>query len=124
MFRKSFVLCRRLQQRGLATRAHMPGSDPLDILRKECVARQLCDEQGFRLPGVHWVCAIATMSAKEVGQFNWYVVVVLSLHPLNHSILLLLLFRALLLPNYALSQFNEFHPLVLILLAKRVNFLR
>jgi hypothetical protein len=35
------------------------GSDPLDVLRKECLARQLCDEEGCRLPGVHWVLNVA-----------------------------------------------------------------
>lgn len=36
-----------------------PGSDPLDILMKECLARNLCDVQGGRMPGVHWVFSIA-----------------------------------------------------------------
>ena len=35
------------------------GTDPLEILLKECVARNLCDADGNRLPDVHWVCAIA-----------------------------------------------------------------
>jgi hypothetical protein len=36
-----------------------PGSDPLNLLQKECMGRNLCDEQGNRLPGVHWVFAFA-----------------------------------------------------------------
>ena len=36
-----------------------PGSDPLDVIRKECMARNLCDEHGYRRPGVHWVISIA-----------------------------------------------------------------
>jgi hypothetical protein len=36
-----------------------PGSDPLDVIRKECLARNLCDETGYRRPGVHWVFSVA-----------------------------------------------------------------
>ena len=36
-----------------------PGRDPLDVIRKECLARNLCDEHGYRRPGVHWVFSIA-----------------------------------------------------------------
>jgi hypothetical protein len=36
-----------------------PGGDPLDLIRKECVARNLCDEYGYRRPGVHWVFSVA-----------------------------------------------------------------
>jgi hypothetical protein len=45
-----------------------PGSDPLDVWKKECVARKLCDEDGGRVPGSHWtVCiAIATDHAIKV----------------------------------------------------------
>jgi hypothetical protein len=36
-----------------------PGSDPLDILKKECISRCLCDEEGYRIPGKHWVFSVA-----------------------------------------------------------------
>jgi hypothetical protein len=36
-----------------------PGNDPLVVLRNECFERNLCDDFGFRLPGVHWVFHIA-----------------------------------------------------------------
>ena len=36
-----------------------PGMDPLEVIRKECLARNLCDEHGYRRPGVHWVFSIA-----------------------------------------------------------------
>lgn len=36
-----------------------PGSNPLDILKKECIDRRLCDEEGCRLPRVHWVFSVA-----------------------------------------------------------------
>lgn len=46
-----------LQRRNVATKA--PGSNPLEILRKESYARKLCDEQGFRFNDTHWVCAVS-----------------------------------------------------------------
>jgi hypothetical protein len=46
-----------LAVRNLATKA--PGSDPLDLLKKECIGRNLCDEEGYRLPGKHWVISVA-----------------------------------------------------------------
>ena len=36
-----------------------PGLDPLEVIRKECLARNLCDEHGYRRPGVHWVFSVA-----------------------------------------------------------------
>jgi hypothetical protein len=36
-----------------------PGSDPLDVWKKECVARKICDQDGGRLPGSHWTVCIA-----------------------------------------------------------------
>ena len=39
--------------------ATAPGSDPLDVIRKECIARKLCDEDGYRRPGVHWIFSVA-----------------------------------------------------------------
>jgi hypothetical protein len=47
-----------LAVRNLAT-SKAPGSDPLDILKKECISRCLCDEEGYRLPGKHWVVSVA-----------------------------------------------------------------
>ena len=50
-----------LQQR-MATRTLVdkaPGVDPLVLLRKDCLARKLCDEGGYRNAGVHWVFALA-----------------------------------------------------------------
>jgi hypothetical protein len=43
--------------RSLATKA--PGSNPLEVIRKECINRHLCDEHGYRRPGVHWVFSLA-----------------------------------------------------------------
>jgi hypothetical protein len=48
-----------LAVRNLTSKNKAPGSDPLDVLKKECLARSLCDQQGCRLPGVHWVFSIA-----------------------------------------------------------------
>jgi hypothetical protein len=51
---------RLLQSTATRAFAHRaPGSDPLDVIRKECFARNLCDENGYRRPGVHWVFSIA-----------------------------------------------------------------
>lgn len=36
-----------------------PSTRPLEVLRKESHGRSLCDKQGCRLPGVHWVMSIA-----------------------------------------------------------------
>ena len=69
MFQTTRIACRQLR-RSFATRASSPGSDPLDILLKECVGRNLCNEQGYRLPGVHWVCAIA-VGGGPVGYFSF-----------------------------------------------------
>jgi hypothetical protein len=44
--------------RSLATRPP-PGTNPLDMIRKECSNRHLCDEHGVRRPGVHWVFSLA-----------------------------------------------------------------
>eukprot|EP00980_Cylindrotheca_fusiformis_P024493 scaffold11961_cov122-Cylindrotheca_fusiformis.AAC.5 len=43
--------------RALATRA--PGSNPLEVMQEECYSRNLCDENGYRRPGVHWVFSMA-----------------------------------------------------------------
>lgn len=69
--------------RSLVSRA--PGSDPLDLLRHECMSRQLCDQNGNRLPGVHWVCAIA-VSAPDIAavSFAYATVVVLLLSFNSH----------------------------------------
>jgi hypothetical protein len=40
-------------KRSMASKS--PGSDPLDVLRKECAARNRCDAEGFRLGStLHW----------------------------------------------------------------------
>jgi hypothetical protein len=39
--------------------AKPPASDPLALIRDECHKRKLCDEYGFRRPGVHWVFSVA-----------------------------------------------------------------
>jgi hypothetical protein len=47
------------------------GSDPLDILRKECAGRKRCDPEGRRLKTTdHWSLSIAVASsdAKQVRQ--------------------------------------------------------
>jgi hypothetical protein len=45
------------QRRTLASKP--PGSNPLDVLLKECTARSMCDVDGSRLPGTHWVFYLA-----------------------------------------------------------------
>lgn len=45
------------KSRSFATKP--PGSDPLDVIRDECLRRNLCDEHGYRRPGVHWVFSVA-----------------------------------------------------------------
>lgn len=46
-----------------------PPGNPLDMIRKECAARKLCDEHGLRRPGVHWVFSLAVTpdDVNEVG---------------------------------------------------------
>ena len=53
------------QQRYLVSRATI-GSDPLDVLRKECAARKKCDEEGRRLKTTdHWALSIAMASSEK-----------------------------------------------------------
>jgi len=35
------------------------GMDPLVLWKNECHQRRLCDEDGYRLPGVHWTMAVS-----------------------------------------------------------------
>lgn len=42
-----------------------PGPDPLQVLRETCLKKSLCDESGFRVPGVHWVFAVAVNSSNQ-----------------------------------------------------------
>jgi hypothetical protein len=44
-----------------------PASDPLVLIRDECLKRKLCDEFGFRRPGVHWVFSVA-VTPDDVSQ--------------------------------------------------------
>lgn len=39
-----------------------PGPDPLGVLREACLNRSQCDENGFRVPGTHWVFSVAVSS--------------------------------------------------------------
>lgn len=52
-----FTCQQQLNKRNFGTKS--PGLDPLELIRKECLARNLCDEHGYRRPGVHWVFSIA-----------------------------------------------------------------
>ena len=36
-----------------------PASDPLELMRATFVKRGMCDESGFRMPGVHWTMSLA-----------------------------------------------------------------
>ena len=36
-----------------------PASDPLELMQATFMKRGMCDESGFRLPGVHWTMALA-----------------------------------------------------------------
>eukprot|EP00526_Cylindrotheca_closterium_P019654 CAMPEP_0113635018 /NCGR_PEP_ID=MMETSP0017_2-20120614/18244_1 /TAXON_ID=2856 /ORGANISM="Cylindrotheca closterium" /LENGTH=234 /DNA_ID=CAMNT_0000545761 /DNA_START=162 /DNA_END=866 /DNA_ORIENTATION=+ /assembly_acc=CAM_ASM_000147 len=36
-----------------------PGSNPLEVIKKGCLQRNLCDEHGYRRPGIHWTFSIA-----------------------------------------------------------------
>jgi hypothetical protein len=54
------------KQRGILTAqaaraftAKAPGANPLEVIKKECLHRNLCDEHGYRRPGVHWVLSVA-----------------------------------------------------------------
>lgn len=51
--------------RSLGSKSKPPGTDPLDLLKKECLARNLCDNEGGRLPGSHWV--FVTSIANDSG---------------------------------------------------------
>lgn len=51
--------------RSMATKP--PGSNPLEVIQKECVNRHLCDEHGYRRPGVHWVFSLA-VTPDDVSQ--------------------------------------------------------
>jgi len=51
------AVAKGIQARTLVSKP--PGSDPLEVLRKESVNRKLCDVGGYRLPGVHWVVSVA-----------------------------------------------------------------
>lgn len=49
-------------QRSMATKS--PGSDPLDVLRKECASRNRCDADGFRLgTTLHWTFSFSIGSS-------------------------------------------------------------
>ena len=48
-----------------------PGSNPLDVIRKECNTRLLCDEHGFRRPGVHWVFSLA-VTPDDISQVSYH----------------------------------------------------
>ena len=47
-----------LQRRSLSS----PGADPLHLMLIECKRRHLCDESGYRLPGVHWTFSVSVGS--------------------------------------------------------------
>lgn len=44
------------------TKLSAPGPDPLGVLRDACLNRSQCDENGFRVPGAHWVFSVAVSS--------------------------------------------------------------
>jgi hypothetical protein len=49
-------------KRSMATKS--PGSDPLDVLRKECASRNKCDAEGFRLgTTLHWTFSFSIGSS-------------------------------------------------------------
>jgi hypothetical protein len=52
--------------RSLAT-TKSPGANPLEVILNQCARRHLCDENGFRRPGVHWVFSIA-VTPDDVSQ--------------------------------------------------------
>lgn len=47
-----------------------PGVDPLEVLRRDCLARKLCDQGGYRNAGVHWVFAVAMASPDNNNNNN------------------------------------------------------
>jgi hypothetical protein len=55
MARQAFA---SLQIRSLS----LPGADPLHLMLNECKRRNLCDESGYRLPGVHWTFSVSVGS--------------------------------------------------------------
>jgi hypothetical protein len=44
-----------------------PHSDPLHLFQQECIARQLCDGNGNRLPGVDWRIILGVADASRPG---------------------------------------------------------
>ena len=40
-----------------------PGLDPLEVLRETSLKKGLCDQDGFRVAGVHWVFSVAVNAA-------------------------------------------------------------
>lgn len=47
-------------RRCFGSKSKPPGLDPLEVLKTECMARNLCDGDGGRLPGAHWVFVVST----------------------------------------------------------------
>ena len=56
------------QIRTMATKS--PGSNPLEVIKKGCLQRNLCDEHGYRRPGMHWTFSIA-VSPDDPTQVRW-----------------------------------------------------
>lgn len=50
--------------------ARAPSEDPLELLRETSAKRNLCDESGYRLKGVHWTLALAYGSDDPVKPPN------------------------------------------------------
>ena len=53
--RVKMMALQAIQVRALSS----PGADPLHLMVTECKRRNLCDETGYRLPGVHWTLSVA-----------------------------------------------------------------
>ena len=52
-----------------------PSTDPLELMRMSYMQKGLCDESGYRLPGVHWTMAIAFGTDDPMEVCNVVVVV-------------------------------------------------
>lgn len=52
-------------RRHLGVACKSPHPDPLHLLQKECIDRQLCNTDGNRLPGVDWRFSIGIADAER-----------------------------------------------------------
>ena len=59
------LVVHQLSRRAMGVANKGPHLDPLYMWQKECIDRQLCDDQGGRLPGADWRITIAIANAEQ-----------------------------------------------------------